>query len=237
MAGRADTPWDLCLTADISAPLSADQTAGMVIESVRGGVGAIRVRDGRASDAVFAERALRIRGAVSRAISEPGPYTPFHVPVFVHDRFRVALRHSFHLHLDEAEIDYPEARRRMPGELMIGVSVDDPDDVRELVTECRQLGVRGPDVIWIGPVWSTGERRRQTPPLGPEAVDAVARAAAAAGVTSFAQGGITFDNVDKLGGTAVDGVCVSTTLMTDHDPFTSARTLLTRFRPAEVRHT
>ena len=124
----------------------------------------------------------------------------------------------------------------MPGELMIGVSVDVPVHVRELVTEFRNLGVRVPDVIWIGPVRTTGERRRQAPPLGPVTVGAVARGAPAAGVPSLAQGRITLDNVDRLDDTAVDGVCVSATLMTDHDPFTTARTLLTRFRPAQARH-
>nr|WP_255567756.1 thiamine phosphate synthase [Corynebacterium sp. TAE3-ERU16] len=214
--------------------VSTDRTGEVITESVRGGVSVIQLRNRAASDAVFAEQALRIRGAVSRTIADPGPHTPFHVPVFVHDRFRVALRHGFHLHLEHADMAYPEARRLMPGELMIGVSVDGPGELRTLLADCDDSGVRVPDVIGIGPVWATDTRRRRAPSLGTDVVDDVAGIAVAAGVTTIAFGGITPDNVDKLGATAVDGVCVSTVLMSADDPYATARTLLNRFRPTEV---
>nr|WP_282440991.1 thiamine phosphate synthase [Corynebacterium antarcticum] len=230
----AEIHWGLYLAVDPSALVSTDRTGEVITESVRGGVSVIQLRDRTASDAVFAEQALRIRGAVSRTIADPGPHTPFHVPVFVHDRFRVALRHGFHLHLDHADIAYPEARRRMPGQLMIGVSVDGTEELRALLIDCDDSGVRVPDVIGIGPVWAADTRRRQSPPLGTDVVDDVAAIAAGAGVMTIAFGGITPDNVDKLGATGVDGVCVPAALMSTDDPYTTARTLLNRFRPSEV---
>nr|WP_255520428.1 thiamine phosphate synthase [Corynebacterium marambiense] len=223
------------MATDPSMLVSTEKVSKILTESVRAGVNMILVQDRTASDAVFAEQALRIRAEVSRVIAEPGPHTPFHVPVFVHDRFRVALRHGFHLLLQHSDIDYLEARRRMPGDLMIGVSIDEPDALETLATSCSRFGVRIPDVIGIGPVWSTDARRRQVPPLGPEGVDAIARAAATAGVTTIAVGGITVGNVDKLGATAVDTICVSSAQMGADDPFMTARTLLTLFRPAEIR--
>ncbi|MEZ2189222.1 thiamine phosphate synthase [Corynebacterium sp. CCM 9204] len=234
MPDHIDTHWGLYLIADPGGTTSAEHVSEVVTESVRGGATVIQVRDKTASDAVFAEQALRIRGAVSRTVAEPGPHTPFRVPVFVNDRFRVALRHGFHLHIGRDDIDYLEARRRMPGELMIGVSVDEPDYLTDLLTACTDQGVRLPDVIGIGPVWSNKSRRRQVPPLGTKGVDEIARLALKAGVTSVAVGGISVDNVQELGVTAVDGICVSSALMTSSAPRDTARQLLTRFRPSAI---
>ncbi|MCK7674572.1 thiamine phosphate synthase [Corynebacterium pygosceleis] len=120
------------------------------------------------------------------------------------DRFRVALRHGFHLHIEHGDIDHAEARRRVP------------------------------DVAGIGPVWSKGVSLRRVSPIGPGGVDAIARLTLAAGVPGVARGGITVDNVDRLGDTAVEGIRVSSAPVTSPDPYRTVRSPLTRFRRADA---
>lgn len=215
------TDWRLYLVTDPHLGGGRDAVPGIVAEAVRGGVGVVQVRDKECDDDEFAVHAAAIAAAADRAASEVGR----RVPVFVNDRLEVARELGLHLHIGQRDEPLARARAALPGELMLGLSIE--SDV-QLVEALADPAV-APDVIGASPVWSTATKTDTAPALGVQGADRIARVAADAGVRSVGIGGVSPTNVADLATTALDGVCVVSAIMAAPDPRAAAADLLARW--------
>ncbi|GAA3521103.1 thiamine phosphate synthase [Dietzia aurantiaca] len=215
------TDWRLYLVTDPHLGGVRDAVPGIVAEAVRGGVGVVQVRDKECDDDEFAAHASAIAAAADRAASEVGR----RVPVFVNDRLEVARELGLHLHIGQRDEPLARARAALPGELMLGLSIE--SDV-QLVEALADPAV-APDVIGVSPVWSTATKTDTAPALGVQGADRIARVAADAGVRSVGIGGVGPANVADLATTALDGVCVVSAIMAAPDPRAAAADLLSRW--------
>ena len=215
------TDWRLYLVTDPHLGGGQDAVPGIVAEAVRGGVGVVQVRDKECDDDEFAVHAAAIAAAADRAASEVGR----RVPVFVNDRLEVARELGLHLHIGQRDEPLARARAALPGELMLGLSIE--SDV-QLVEALADPAV-APDVIGASPVWSTATKTDTAPALGVQGADRIARVAADAGVRSVGIGGVSPTNVADLATTALDGVCVVSAIMAAPDPRAAAADLLARW--------
>lgn len=224
MAGRTD--WSLYLVTDPDLAGGAERVPEVVGEAVRGGAGVVQVRDKTADDGAFADQALAVAAAVREAAAGRS------VPVFVNDRFEVARELGLHLHLGPHDMDFIEARLALPERQMIGVSIENEQQLENVLLRSRGADVRPPDVLGLSPVWATATKPDAAIALEVAGTDRIARAAAELGLLSVAIGGIRHDNLDLLAPTAVDGICVVSAVMSARDPRAAAWALLSRWRRA-----
>ncbi|MFN3600020.1 MAG: thiamine phosphate synthase [Dietzia sp.] len=223
--------WRLYLVTDPHLGGGRDAVPDIVFRAVLGGVGVVQFRDkecgrdecGRdeCDDDEFASRAAAVADAARRAGAQVGR----DVPVFVNDRLDVARELGLHLHVGHRDVPFARARAELPAHLMLGLSIESDDQL-----EVASAGPGpAPDVIGVSPVWATTTKTDTAAELGPEGADRIARAAHLVGVPAVGIGGISSANVGLLAGTALDGVCVVSAVMTANDPRAAAADLLTRW--------
>lgn len=222
--------WRLYLVTDPHLGGGRDAVPGIVYEAVLGGVGVVQFRDkecgGECDDDEFASRAAAVADAARRAGAQVGR----DVPVFVNDRLDVARELGLHLHVGQRDVPFARARAELPRHLMLGLSIESDEQLRVAVAGPGPA----PDVIGVSPVWATATKTDTAVALGPEGADRIARAAHRRGVAAVGIGGITSANVGLLAGTALDGVCVVSAVMTATDPRAAAADLLSRWDRARA---
>lgn len=186
---------------------------GDVVETVRkavdGGVTVVQLRDKHASDDEFrrtTEQLLEVLGEV---------------PLFLNDRAHIAAEFGTHLHIGQDDMAYSQARELLPEERMIGLSVGSDAELDAALA----LPGRRPDVLGLGPVYSTATKADAPAGVGPETV--AAWAARAEDMATVAIGGVDAANARAIHG--VDGICVVSAIMGAADPAAAARTLLKEF--------
>lgn len=219
--------WRLYLVTDPHLGGGREVVPRIVHDAVLGGVGVVQVRDKECDDDEFAARAAAVADAARRAGARVGR----DVPVFVNDRLDVARELGLHLHVGQRDVPFGRARAALPGHLMLGLSIESDEQL--------DVALAGPgpspDVIGVSPVWSTATKTDTAAALGPAGADRIARAAHRRGVPAVGIGGITAANVGLLAGTALDGVCVVSAVMTAPDPGAAATALLGRWDLARTR--
>lgn len=220
--------WRLYLVTDPHQGGGRDAVPGIVYEAVLGGVGVVQVRDKECDDDEFAAHATAVAEAARHAGAEVGR----DVPVFVNDRLDVARELGLHLHIGQRDVPFARARAGLPGHLMLGLSIESDAQL------AAALGGPGPapSVIGVSPVWSTATKTDTAAALGPEGADRLARAAHAPtvgpGVAAVGIGGVGPANISRLATTALDGVCVVSSIMTAPDPRAAAADLVARWDTA-----
>lgn len=224
---RGPVDWRLYLVTDPLLGGGREVVPRIVHDAVLGGVGVVQVRDKECDDDEFAARAAAVADAARRAGARVGR----DVPVFVNDRLDVARELGLHLHVGQRDVPFGRARAALPGHLMLGLSIESDEQL--------DVALAGPgpapDVIGVSPVWSTATKTDTAAALGPAGADRIARAAHRRGVPAVGIGGITAANVGLLAGTALDGVCVVSAVMTAPDPGAAATALLGRWDLARAR--
>jgi thiamine-phosphate pyrophosphorylase len=96
----------------------------------------------------------------------------------------------------------PEAVRRLPGKLRVGVSTHDESQLM------AALALR-PDYVAYGPIFQTASKAGADPALGLAALARAAELAHAAGVPLVAIGGLTLDVAPELAKSSVVGAVIS----------------------------
>lgn len=192
-----------------------DKVVDIVDAALAGGVSTVQLRDKELSDAEFLACARELKAVTDAA----------GVELFVNDRLAVAVELGVHLHIGQGDIPYVEARRRLPEHLMIGLSIDRPEQVEQLVHRSRAAGVRLPEVIGVGPVRATATKPDHAAPLGITGVAAIAERARREGMAAVAIGGVGLVDVAQLADTPVAGICVVSAVMAAPDPAAAAREL------------
>lgn len=222
------------MSADFTLYLVTDPTLGgsarsvteIVDAAITGGVTTVQLRDKDLSDAAFTDQARKLKAVTDRA----------GVPLFVNDRLAVAQQLGLHLHIGQGDTPYVQAREQLPAELMIGLSIDTPEQLDTVTTAARSAGVRLPDVIGIGPVHATATKPDHAAVLGVSGVAAIATRAREVGIRSVAIGGVGAGDVAELAATDLHGICVVSAIMAAAEPQDAAAALRRAWDHARSRH-
>lgn len=190
-----------------------DKVADIVAEAVAGGVTVVQLRDKQATDEQVAERAQELQARID-------------VPLFIDDRLAVAKELGIHLHIGQSDVPYVEARRALPPHLKIGLSAASREQVDAVVEQCAAAQVPLPNLIGIGPVFTTTTKKDAPQACGVEHLDDIARYARSKGIASVAIGGINAQRAPEVAATGVDGLCVVSDIMAAADPRAAAAALV-----------
>lgn len=218
--------YSLYLVTDPDLGGGPDRVVPIVDQAITGGVSVVQFRDKDATGADFLTRARELKALTDAR----------DIPLFINDRVSVALELGLHLHIGQGDISYPEARRLLPEPLRLGLTIENEVQLRDCIRQCREEGVRLPDVVGLGPVHDTATKPDAPAAVGVTGIAELARIAADHGMASVAIGGVGIHNAADLAGTPTDGLCVISAVMSSPDPAATADQLRTTWehhhRPA-----
>lgn len=199
---------------DLSLYLVTDRTLSLgrsledvVEEAVKGGVTMVQLREKDCSSADFYELAINLKKLLA----------PYKVPLIINDRLDIALASDAEgLHIGQSDLPYSVARKLMGSDKIIGLSVENIEDV----IEANNLDV---DYIGISPVFDTNTKSDTAKALGLSGVKEISKLSIH---PSVGIGGINQSNVKDIITAGADGISVVSAIMSADDPKASAETLI-----------
>ena len=133
--------WSLYLVTDPDLAGGRENVVRIVKEAVRGGVSVVQLRDKETSDEQIEHTARELLAVLGN------------VPLFINDRVEVAAKLGCHLHIGQGDMAFREARGMLSDEQLIGLSIGNHAELAAMSDDAR------PDVIGIGPVYSTNTKK------------------------------------------------------------------------------
>lgn len=219
------TDFSLYLVTDPELGGGPEHVPGIVDKAITGGVTVVQLRDKHATEEVFRARTVEL-------LDVCGSHG---VELFLNDRFDIAHELGCHLHIGQGDIAYVEARRALPDDLMVGLTIENMEQLQAVIEQCSREGVRLPDVVGVGPVRDTATKPDAPSALGVAGLAEIATVAQQHGMASVAIGGVDQSNAVGLARTDIDGLCVVSNIMAAADPAQAAAELITLFRPLPSR--
>ncbi len=191
---------------DLSLYLVTDQSFSLgrnmewiVEEAIKGGVTMVQLREKNCSTRDFIELAIRLKQKLVQ----------FNVPLIINDRADVALAADADgLHIGQSDMPYEMARRLLGAEKIIGLSVEN----MEQVYEANNLNV---DYIGISPVFSTATKTDTARPFGLEGIRQVM---AVTRHPTVAIGGIKSSNATAVMQAGANGIAVVSAIISANNP-------------------
>ncbi len=188
---------------DPDAPLPVAEQA---LAAARGGAGLIQIRDKRATDAEIASLVAQLLPRI----------TELGARLIVNDRIEVARRTRAHgLHVGQSDGCVEEIRRRLPQGMLLGLSIETVDQARRIPTVV--------DYIGAGPIRATATKPDHAAPIG---LDGLAAIVAAAGLPTYAIGGIGPGDARALRAAGAAGLAVVSAVTRAPDPQAATAALL-----------
>jgi len=179
----------------------------VVEAALRGGVGAVQLRERDLSARELLELAARLRELTTR----------HGAALLVNDRIDVALACGADgVHLPANSFTVRDARALLGPQRLIGVSTHHTDEVAVAAAE-------GADFAVFGPIFATPSKEVYGQPLG---VDALARASQMTSLPVLAIGGVTAACAPELRARGARGVAVIRAILSADDPEAAARELV-----------
>lgn len=210
IGAQQGTDWSLYLVTDPVLGGGPEDVPDIVDAALRGGVTVVQLRDKNADSATFTTRAAELAAVIDQR-----------VPFFVNDRVETAAELGLHLHIGQGDIPYRAARRHLPAHLMIGLSVETPEQLDAIARDIAE-GIRPPDVLGIGPVEQTSTKPDAATPIGIPGVRELSARARDLGIPCVAIGGIHPGNTVDLLRAGAAGVCTVSAIMSATDPRSAA---------------
>lgn len=178
-----------------------------VMDAVSGGATLIQLRDKHATDAELIDIARRLK----QAMAATG------VPLVINDRVAVAEASGADgVHLGQDDSDVAEARRRLGDAAIIGLSVQNLQQLNELDTAPL-------DYLGLGPVFATATKSDHAAPLG---FDGLAQLVSASPLPSVAIGGLKAEHTNQIHQAGADGLAVVSAICGRADPRAATQTLV-----------
>ena len=176
----------------------------VVLESVKGGVSCVQLREKDISTRLFVSEAQRIKKLLE----------PYQIPLIINDRIDVALACGAEgVHIGQEDMPYAIARQLMGRKAIIGLSVETWEDVEE----SQRLDV---DYIGVSPVFATPTK---TDTKGAWGLEGLRRIKSFSRHLLVAIGGINSSNVREVMDAGADGVAVVSAICASADPETAAK--------------
>lgn len=179
----------------------------IVGEAVAGGVTMVQLREKEASTRDFVELALRLKPVCKAA----------GVPLIINDRIDVALAvDADGVHIGQSDMPYEVARRLLGPDKIIGLSVENFDDLER----ANGLDV---DYVGISPVYGTPTKTDTAEPFG---LEGLRRAVDLSVHPTVAIGGMNAQTIGEVIAAGADGVAVVSAICSAPSPREATRELL-----------
>lgn len=200
-------PQDLNLYLVTDRPLSLGRDMEWIVtQAVEGGVTMVQLREKDADTREFIELAQRLKAVLA----------PLGVPLLINDRVDVALAvDADGVHIGQSDMPYEMARRLLGPDKIIGLSVENMDDVRR----ANELDV---DYIGISPVYSTTTKTDTAAPFGLEGLREAVRLSVH---PTVAIGGMNARTAADVMACGTDGIAVVSAIVSADSPLEAARNL------------
>jgi thiamine-phosphate pyrophosphorylase len=206
--------WSVYLVTDrgLAGARSLDE---IVLAAVRGGVSAVQLREKRLGTRRFYEAARSLKDALAQSAT----------PLIINDRIDIALAvDADGVHLGREDMPAREARRLLGPEKIIGLSVNNVEDVTDESAGCA-------DYLAVSPVFFTTTKEDVSRPWG---LEGVARIRRLTDLPLVGIGAINKDNAADVIRAGANCVAVVSAIMAAHDPEDATR-FLTNIVAAEKR--
>lgn len=192
---------DLRLYLVTDRPLSLGRDLEWIVtEAVRGGVTMVQLREKDCDTREFVELAARLKAALS----------PLGVPLIINDRIDVALAMDADgVHIGQSDMPYDIARKLLGPDKIIGLSVENMDDIRE----ANALDV---DYVGISPVYSTSTKTDTAAPFG---LDGLREAVKLSVHPTVAIGGMNARTAADVMDCGTDGIAVVSAIVSADSPY------------------
>lgn len=177
---------------------------GIVVEAVRGGVTMVQLREKECSTAEFVSYAKALKKALA----------PYDVALVANDRVDVALAADLDgVHIGQSDMSYEDARRVLGDDKIIGLSVENLDEV----VAANSLDV---DYIGISPLYATATKTDTAVPFG---LDGCRRAVELSRHRTVAIGGLNQATIPDAMAQGIDGVAVVSAIMSAPNPYLATK--------------
>ena len=178
----------------------------VVSEAVAGGVTAVQLREKDASTREFVELAFRLKEILE----------PYNIPLIINDRVDVALAVDAEgLHIGQSDMPYEIARRLLGPDKIIGLSVENMDEL----LEANKIDV---DYVGISPVYGTPTKTDTAEPFG---LVGLSRAVGSSVHPTVAIGGMNANTIAEVLAAGADGVAVVSAICSAESPRLAAKEL------------
>ncbi|MBN1462549.1 MAG: thiamine phosphate synthase [Paludibacteraceae bacterium] len=175
----------------------------MVEEAVKGGVTVVQLREKDCTTREFIELACALKQKLCS----------YNVPLLINDRVDVALAADADgVHIGQSDMPYAMARKLLGSEKIIGLSVEN----LEQVYEANKLDV---DYIGISPVFSTNTKTDTATPFG---IEGIKQVMAVSKHPAVAIGGINSENATAIMQAGANGIAVVSAICSANDPYQAA---------------
>ncbi len=180
----------------------------IVAEAVKGGVSMVQLREKHTDTGEFVELAKRLKSLLS----------PLGIPLIINDRVDVAMAADADgVHIGQSDMAYEDARRLLGSNKIIGLSVENMDEL----AEANLLDV---DYIGISPVYSTSTKTDTARPFGLEGLRKAVRRSCH---PTVAIGGMNKTSAADVVKTGTDGLAVVSAIVSAEEPAKAAKELRT----------
>ena len=199
---------DLRLYLVTDRPLSLGRDIDWIVEeAVKGGATMVQLREKDCSTREFIELAAKLKETLK----------PLGVPLLINDHIDVALAiDADGVHIGQSDMPYETARKLLGPEKIIGLSVENMDDIRV----ANGLDV---DYVGISPVYSTHTKTDTAAPFG---LDGLREAVKLSIHPTVAIGGMNMKTAKDVMACGTDGIAVVSAIVSADSPCEAARNLL-----------
>ena len=199
---------DLRLYLVTDRPLSLGRDIDWIVEeAVKGGATMVQLREKDCSTREFIELAAKLKETLK----------PLGVPLLINDRIDVALAvDADGVHIGQSDMPYETARKLLGPDKIIGLSVENMDDIRV----ANGLDV---DYVGISPVYSTHTKTDTAAPFG---LDGLREAVKLSVHPTVAIGGMNMKTAKDVMACGTDGIAVVSAIVSADSPCEAARNLL-----------
>jgi thiamine-phosphate pyrophosphorylase len=177
----------------------------VVAAAVRGGVTLVQLRDKNADGRALLEAARALKTLLD----------PHRVPLIVNDRADVAYAAGAGCHVGQSDLPAEAARAILGPNAILGVSLDEPDQSRNIDGDLV-------DYVAYGPFAPTATKVDAGDPVGAEGLAAVRKRTM---LPLVAIGGIDVGNVAEAVRAGADGIAVVSAIVAAADPEAASREL------------
>ncbi len=183
-----------------------DQFFHRILESIKGGVSIVQLREKNASFEEFVEIARQLK-AILR---------PLQIPLIINDRVDVALAaRADGIHLGQSDHDVKVARKTLGGNAIIGLSI-------ETLKQAEQAVNMPVDYLAISPIFPTQTKHDCARHLGLEGLKKIS---AISPFPVIAIGGINEDNAKMIMEAGAKGIAVVSAIFDAPCPKSAAQNL------------
>lgn len=188
-------------------PLSLGRPLEEIVEgAVAGGVTMVQLREKDAPTGEFVALAKRLKAVLA----------PLGIPLIINDRVDVALAADADgVHIGQSDMPYEDARRLLGAEKIIGLSVENFEDLER----ANALDI---DYVGISPVYGTPTKSDTAEPFG---LEGLRRAVAMSAHPTVAIGGMNASTIAEVMQAGADGVAVVSAICSAPSPRKAAEEL------------